>query len=221
MSSEELSKAFYEQLGAEGLARRTSSEADAEIIATLAELVPPCSRVLDAGCGYGRIALPLARLGYRIDGIDLSPEMVEAARLAAQEESLEVGFTLGSMTKLPLEDTAFDAVICLWSTFNELLDGSEQLAAVKEMRRVLVQGGLLLIEGRPYHEATEQEFASGTRRGPEHRVEWGLVEGILNPHYRHDEATLAGLCREAGFERFEIALRPWGGRERLVLQAFR
>jgi SAM-dependent methyltransferase len=221
VSSEELSKAFYEQLGAEGLARRTSSEADAEIIATLAELVPPCSRVLDAGCGYGRIALPLARLGYRIDGIDLSPEMVEAARLAAQEESLEVGFTLGSMTKLPLEDAAFDAVICLWSAFNELLDGSEQLAAVKEMRRVLVQGGLLLIEGRPYHEATEQEIASGTRRGPEHRVEWGLVEGILNPHYRHDEASLASLCREAGFERFEIAVRPWGGRERLVLQAFR
>jgi hypothetical protein len=89
------------------------------------------------------------------------------------------------------------------------------------MRRVLVQGGLLLIEGRPYREATEQEIANGTRRGPEHRVEWGLVEGILNPHYRHDEATLAGLCREAGFERFEIALRPWGGRERLVLQAFR
>jgi SAM-dependent methyltransferase len=221
VSSEELSKAFYEQLGAKGLARRTRSEADAEVIATLAELVPRESRVLDAGSGYGRIALPLARLGYRIDGIDLSPEMVEAACQAAQKESLEVGFTLGSMTRLPLEDAAFDAVICLWSAFNELLDEAEQLAAVKEMRRVLVQGGLLLIEGRPYREATEQEIANGTRRGPEHRVEWGLVEGILNPHYRHDEASLASLCREAGFERFEIAVRPWGGRERLVLQAFR
>lgn len=221
MSSEELSKAFYEQLGAGGLARRTTSDADAEIVATLAELIRRGSRVFDAGCGYGRIALPLARLGYRVDGIDLSPEMIEAARQAAREESLEVGFSLGSMTRLPLEDTAYDAVICLWSAFNELLDESEQRAATREMRRVLRPNGLLLIEGRPYHEATEEEIADGRRRGPGHRVEWGLVEGILNPHYRHDEASLALLCRDAGFERFEISLRPWGGRERLVVQAFR
>jgi SAM-dependent methyltransferase len=221
VSSEELSKAFYEQLGAEGLARRTSSEADAEVVATLAGLIPRGSRVLDAGCGYGRITLPLARLGYRIDGIDLSPEMVEAASRAAGTESLEVGVMLGSMTRIALEASTYDAVICLWSAFNELLDESEQLAAVKEMRRILVPDGLLLIEGRPYHEPTEQEIAEGLRRGPGHRVEWGLVEGILNPHYRHDVASLSRLCREAGFERFEIALRPWGGRERLVLQAFR
>jgi len=221
VSSEELSKAFYEQLGAEGLARRTSSEADAEVVATLAGLIPRGSRVLDAGCGYGRITLPLARLGYRVDGIDLSPEMVEAASQAARTERLEVGVMLGSMTRPALEDSTYDAVICLWSAFNELLDESEQLAAVKEMRRILVPDGLLLIEGRPYHEPTEQEITEGLRRGPGRRVEWGLVEGILNPHYRHDEASLSRLCSEAGFERFEIALRPWGGRERLVLQAFR
>jgi SAM-dependent methyltransferase len=221
VTSEELSKAFYEQLGAKGLARRTSSEADTEIVATLAGLIPRRSHVLDAGCGYGRIALPLARLGYRVDGIDLSREMLEAAGQAAREELLEVGYMLGSMTRLPLESSTYDAVICLWSAFNELLDESEQQAAVKEMRRVLVPGGLLLVEGRPYHEATEQEISDGLRRGPGHRVEWGLVEGILNPHYRHDEASLARLAREAGFERCEIALRPWGGRERLVLQAFR
>ena len=221
MSSGELSKAFYEQLGVEGLARRTSPEADSEVVATLAGLIPRGSRVLDAGCGYGRIALPLARLGYRVEGIDLSSEMVQAARQAAREESLDVGFALGSMTELPLEDSAFGAVICLWSAFNELLDQSKQLAAVREMRRVLRLGGLLLVEGRPYHEPTEQELASGMRRGPGHRIEWGLVEGILNPHYRHDEATLACLCQEAGFERFEVTVRPWGGRDRLVLRAFR
>jgi SAM-dependent methyltransferase len=208
-------------LGAKGLARRTSSEADTEIVATLAGLIPRGSRVLDAGCGYGRIALPLARLGYRVDGIDLSPQMLEAAGQAAREELLEVAFMLGSMTRLPLESSTYDAVICLWSAFNELLDESEQLAAVKEMRRVLAPGGILVIEGRPYHEATEQEIADGLRRGPGHRVEWSLVEGVLNPHYRQDEASLTRISRGAGFDRYEIALRPWGGRERLVLQAFR
>jgi SAM-dependent methyltransferase len=199
-SSEDLSRSFYAQLGADGLANRTRPAWDEEIVGALIETLPEHGRVLDVGCGYGRVTLPLARAGYAVHGLDLSPSMIEPARAAADAQGLVVGLTVASMTNLPYAEASFDAVICLWSTFNELLDEAEQIRTIAEMWRVLDFGGLALIEGRPYEEPGPVEIASGARRGPEHRIEWAPVEGILNPHYRHDERSLRRICRSAEVE---------------------
>src|SRR3954462_14984407 len=50
-----------------------------------AELLPPGARVLDAGCGTGRVAIRLAELGYDCVGVDLDESMLEVARRAAPE----------------------------------------------------------------------------------------------------------------------------------------
>jgi SAM-dependent methyltransferase len=217
-SSEDLSRSFYAQLGAEGLANRTRPEWDKEIVGALIEMLPEHGRVLDVGCGYGRVALPLARAGYAVHGLDLSPSMIEPARAAADAEGLVVGLTVASMTNLPYAADSFDAVICLWSAFNELLEEAEQTRTIAEMWRVLDLGGLSLIEGRPYEEPTPVEIASGARRGPEHRIEWGPVEGILNPHYRHDERSFLRICQRAEVEPVRIFEREWAGRQRLFLR---
>ena len=77
--SERLSRAFYEALGAEGLAARTTREWDQAIVARVLAMLPPHAHVLDVGCGYGRVAVPLARKGHRVEGIDVSPVLIEAA----------------------------------------------------------------------------------------------------------------------------------------------
>lgn len=216
--SEEISRSFYAQLGADGLANRTRPEWDEKIIAALIKMLPQDARLLDVGCGYGRIALPIAQAGYDVEGLDLSENLIEAARRAADAEGLRVGFTVGSMTSLPYPSESFDAAICLWSAFNELLEEDEQTRAIREMWRVLRPGGVGVIEGRPYTGPSEADIESGARRGPEHRVEWGLVEGILNPHYRHDERSFRRICDAAGVERFQVFERDWGGRQRLFLR---
>lgn len=86
--------------GALGALRR------AERRAVMALLDPrPGDRVLDAGCGSGFDAVPLARAGCVVTGVDLSPRMVEAARRRGVEAHV------ADLTKLDLGRT-FDKVLC-------------------------------------------------------------------------------------------------------------
>lgn len=216
-TSEEISRSFYGHLGADGLARRTRPDWDAAILRALLQILPRTGHVLDVGCGYGRISVPLAHAGYAVDGLDLSPNLVRTARDAAAVERIDASFVVGSMTAMPYPAGSFDAVICLWSAFHELLEETEQLEAIREMRRVLRPGRRAVIEGPTYAEPTVNEIDRGERRGHEHRVAWGLVDGLLNPHYAHDARSLSRVCEAAGVTSFEVLERDWGGRQRLLL----
>ncbi len=216
--AEEISRAFYAELGADGLANRTRPEWDEKVVAAVIEMLPPNARVLDVGCGYGRVTLPLAREGYEVEGLDLAANLIEAAQQAADAEGLAISFKVGSMTELPYSDASFDAVICLWSAFHELLDEDAQVHAINEMWRVLRPSGFTLIEGSLYEEPSADEIESGARRGPEYRIAWGFVEGILNPHYLHDEHSFRRICAAAGVAEFKVFDREWAGRKRLFLR---
>ncbi len=202
--SERLSRAFYEALGAEGLAARTTPEWNEAIVSRLVESIPPGSRVLDVGCGYGRTSLPLAEKGYRVDAVDLSPTLVAAARESAAALGVPIDLRVGSMIALPYPARAFDAVLCLWSAFHELLERDEQSTALTEMWRVTAPGGFALIEG-----------PRGDGRG---RITQEIVEGLPNAHYRHDDASLRELCIDARIESFKIYEDEWAGRTRLFLR---
>ncbi|MGE5657114.1 MAG: class I SAM-dependent methyltransferase [Actinomycetota bacterium] len=71
---------------------------DAKLMATAAKLGDPRQvRVLDVGAGTGRNTLPLARLGHRVDAIELAPTFAEQLRLAVQAEQLPVTVTEGDI----------------------------------------------------------------------------------------------------------------------------
>ncbi len=77
------------------------------------------SRVLDAPCGHGRHSIELAARGHRLTGVDISSEMLEAARSAAIERDVEVDFREGDMRELP-RDASFDAAFCFGNSFGYL-----------------------------------------------------------------------------------------------------
>jgi SAM-dependent methyltransferase len=97
----------------------------------------PLGAALDAACGTGRHARRLVELGHTVSGIDLTPEMLERARVNVPEASFEVG----DLRALPFADASFQTLVCgLALAHLPSLD-----EAVGELSRVLGPGGQLII----------------------------------------------------------------------------
>lgn len=73
----------------------------------------PGTRMLDVGCGAGQIALPAARIGVQVTGLDLAPHQLEQARSRAHAEGLDIRFDEGDAEALPYPDASFDVVVSL------------------------------------------------------------------------------------------------------------
>lgn len=121
------------------------TEVRAAWLALLLQHLPaPPARILDLGCGTGTLTVLLAEQGYRVDGIDFSPEMI---RLAEIKVAGLVGVTLilADAGDPPVEQAAYDVVLCrhlLWAM-------PEPGTALRNWAQLLTPDGtLLLIEGR-------------------------------------------------------------------------
>jgi ubiquinone/menaquinone biosynthesis C-methylase UbiE len=101
--------------------------------------------VLDVGCGTGVVALTAARLGAKVRGIDLTPELVVHARQNAALMKLEVDFKEGDVEALAFDDASFDVVV---SQFAHIFAPRPDVA-IKEMLRVLKPGGTIAFSTWP------------------------------------------------------------------------
>jgi SAM-dependent methyltransferase len=98
-------------------------------------------RVLDLGCGTGRALDPLLERGYEVVGCDLSPSMIAVAA----ERHPGVELHAADMRRLP-DLGPFDLVLCLDDAVNYLLDEQELGAALRSIRSVLTERGLLIFD---------------------------------------------------------------------------
>jgi len=76
--------------------------------------IQPGIKVLDVACGSGNLAIPAARLGADVTGMDLAPEMVEQARRYAESEGLNAHFDEGDAEALQYNDGEFDLVMTMF-----------------------------------------------------------------------------------------------------------
>ena len=102
--------------------------------------------VVELGVGTGRVAIPIARAGQDVIGVDTSSAMLtEGARRAAVEGVAEkIRFVEGDMRTFVAEP-AGELVIIPFRGFQHLLSVDDQLAALTSIRRSLVPGGLLVL----------------------------------------------------------------------------
>jgi SAM-dependent methyltransferase len=107
----------------------------------------PDARILDAGCGSGAYAVELARRGYRVSGIDISPELIAIACTKAIDVE-KVEFEVGNF--LALSGTATcDGLLCR-GVLNDLVTESERMQAFPTFARLLRPKGVLLFDVREW-----------------------------------------------------------------------
>ena len=129
----------YAAAYAERFRRLAESGADVHGEATLAAaLVAPPARVLDAGCGTGRVAVRLHELGYDVVGVDVDASMVAEARAAAPH----LDWRVADLATLDLAD-AFDLVVVAGNTV-PLLDEGTLGAACNRLAAHTAPGGTVV-----------------------------------------------------------------------------
>lgn len=160
---------------------------------SLAERLTPDARILDYGCGYGRVAAELAERGFfGVVGVDASPELV--ARGTREQPGLDLRAIDG--LPLPFDDSHFDAVLLVAVlTCIPMSGGQDSLMA--ELERVLKPGGLIyiadfLLNDDPRNLARYERYATAY----DAYGAFELEEGAVLRH--HDPAYIAALLARFG-----------------------
>ena len=154
-------------------------------------------RVLDVACGTGIMARhAAARVGEsgEVVGIDLNTGMIEVARDMAATTPGNLSWHIGDAGVLPFEDGSFDTVFCQQG----LQFFPDKLAALKEMKRVLGNGGRAVLT---VWSEVSALFAAVSEALAKH-VHAELAHRAVAPFAFRDSAVIEGLIREAGFQQY-------------------
>jgi SAM-dependent methyltransferase len=124
--------------------------------------IKPGATVLDVGCGTGVVGLTAARLGARVTGVDLTPELIARAKENSALTGLQADWRQGDAEALPLPDATFDFVV---SQFGHMFAPRPDVT-VREMLRVLKRGGVIAFATWPPEMFVGRMFAVNGKYAP-------------------------------------------------------
>ncbi|HEY5865413.1 MAG TPA: class I SAM-dependent methyltransferase [Candidatus Tectomicrobia bacterium] len=136
--------------------------------------------VLELAIGTGRIALPLAARGLRVDGVDISPAMI--AELRAKPGGDAIAVTLGNFADVPVSG-AYCLIFIVWNTLFNLLTQADQVRCFANVAAHLTDDGAFVVE------AFVPAFLYRLRNDQYVDVEAIRVDEVRLDVLRHDMAT--------------------------------
>jgi SAM-dependent methyltransferase len=189
--------------------------------------VAPGAEVLDCPCGYGRHALVLAELGYRVTGVDISETQLGEARRRRGGDEMPA-LVAADYRDLPFADASFDCAVNLFTSLG-YWGRDNDVRALAELRRVLRHDAPLIVEtahrdrlAARFRPSSWQELPGGALSLDEN--EFDLVEGVVHmrqvlvrggashtrraTHRMYSVTEFVEMAHAAGFERVE-AFGDW------------
>ena len=171
--------------------------------------------VLELGCGTGRVALPVARDGATVVGIDRSGPMLDRARQRAKRARLQpqVKLVRGDIRYLPFPDRSFPLVMAPYGILQSLLverDLAKTLAAVSRVLRKNGTLGLELVADLPAWDEYSKRVSLRGKRGPNGKP-ITLVESVKQDRVRQvtrfEQEFVEGRGKSAVRKKFGLAFR--------------
>lgn len=161
--------------------------------------IQPGERVLDVACGTGVVTRMAAEQAGSVAGLDLNPGMLAVAK-AETPSDMSIDWYEANAEAMPLPDDAFDVALCQMG----LQFVSGKLAALREMRRVLVSGGraYVTVPGPKPPLFGVMTDALARHIGPEAAFFGDLVFSM------NDAGELSELMRSAGFRNVTVESKP-------------
>ena len=189
----------------------------------------PRLRILDLPCGQGRHAIELARRGYDVTGVDLSPYLLGVAKARAEAAGVGVRWLEGDMRR-PVGGGPFDLVLNLFTSLGYFLDEADDRRVVEAAAAALLPGGRFLLEvingERVMGHFVEREWftvgqaAVMERRSLDRSARRMIVERTVsrpagdevNVHAvrLYDAPELESVLRDCGFDRVDL-YGDWDG----------
>jgi SAM-dependent methyltransferase len=202
------------------MAARAPSDA-ARIEKVLA--LPPRSKILDAPCGHGRIAIELAARGHLVTGLDLSADEIARAKATARERDVEVDFRVGDM-RADVPAGAFDAAACFGHSFGYFDDDEDNAAFLRSLHRSLCPGGGFAMEtdfclesslprfserARPYWTKVGETYFLQRETFDHERGRMNIEQTYLSPNAGSVETERLS-CRMYGYRELVALMRSCG-----------
>jgi len=136
-------------------------------------------QLLDVACGTGNTAIPSAKAGAKVTGVDIATNLLEQARERAAAAHLDIEFKEGDAEELPCADRSFDVVVTMFGAM--FAPRPDRVAA--ELLRVCKPGGLIAMANWTAQGFVAKTFAVMGKMVPP-------PPGILPPHLWGDESTV-------------------------------
>lgn len=102
--------------------------------------------ILDLGCGTGNVTIPLAEMGYRLTGLDMSAEMLSVAEEKSRSKGLQINWLQQDMLEMTLGGLKFDLVISMTDSLNYLSTLDDLKLVFAKVSEVLKPGGWLIFD---------------------------------------------------------------------------
>jgi ubiquinone/menaquinone biosynthesis C-methylase UbiE len=216
-----VSRALWDYFHDPAIARTYDATLDGTPLLTIdqqfvLEQCRPPGKLIDLGCGTGRLAITLAEHGYRPIAVDLSPQMLKVLGEKAASLHLEIPRVCANLVELGMfADQSFDHAACLFSTLGLIVGADARRGAVGHVFRLLRPGGVfaLHVHNRWFNFWTahgrgllmKELFASWSGRGAGGDYEMPPHQGVgrLTMHL-FTRREIVRLLRSCGFEIVDV-----------------